>query len=68
MKLIKIGKVKTKKINKYFEKQLKQMSINNSGKNNPNAKSIIINKIKYNTKKEACKKLNLSLYKLNKLI
>ena len=56
---------------KFSEETKKLWSTNRKGKNiggdNPNAKPIIINGITYSSKKEACQKLNVSLYKLSKL-
>ena len=58
--------------NRQFSEKTKQLwSTNRKGKNtggdNSNAKPISIDGIVYSSKKEACQKLNLSLYKLSKL-
>jgi TPP-dependent indolepyruvate ferredoxin oxidoreductase alpha subunit len=60
MSISKIGKKRTK------ESRYKQ-SKSVSGKNNHQAKQIIIDGIKYDTMKEASKRLNISMYKLRKL-
>lgn len=61
----------TLKGRQFSEETKKMWSINRKGKNtggnNSNAKPIVVNGIKYTSKKEACQKLNLSLYKLSKL-
>jgi hypothetical protein len=50
-----------------IRKKLSKLASKKIGSKNPNSKSIIINNIKYETIIEACKILNLSYYKLNKL-
>lgn len=68
LKLIRSQKFKGRQ---FSEETKKMWSDNRKGKNtggnNPNAKPVIINGITYSSKKEACQKLNLSLYKLSKL-
>ena len=46
----------------------KKISISCSGGNHYSAIPVTINDVKYSCKKEACQKLNLSLYQLNKLL
>lgn len=56
-----IGKIRT-------EESIEKYKNCKTGGRNPNAKSVSINGIKYNTKKEACNFLNISLRELNKII
>ena len=46
----------------------KKISSSCSGSNHYSAITVTIDGVKYNCKKEACQKLNLSLYQLNKLL
>ena len=64
------GKKFTKKHKKNISKSAKIRSekINYFGKNNPNAKAIVIDGIKYNTKTEAQLKLNLSYREIERYL